>query len=120
MGQEGNYTGITISVSDGTNSVSLPVFAVTVTQISLGSVTLSWTPPTENSDGSPLTDLAAYNIYYGSSRGAYPNRVRFPNPGIASVVVDNLTPNTYYFVATSENSLGIESPYSNEVTRTVN
>jgi len=31
-----------------------------VNAISLGSVTLNWTPPTENEDGSPLMDLAGY------------------------------------------------------------
>ena len=33
---------------------------------SSGTVTLSWTPPTQNVDGSYLTDLAGYNIYYGT------------------------------------------------------
>lgn len=32
-----------------------------------GSATLSWTPPTKNTDGSRLTDLAGYKIYYGTS-----------------------------------------------------
>lgn len=28
-----------------------------------GSISLTWTPPTENTDGSPLTDLAGYRVY---------------------------------------------------------
>ncbi len=81
---------------------------------------MGWTPPTQNSDGSPLTDLAAYNIYYGTSQGRFPDRIHIDKPGITSYVADNLTPNTYYFVATTENSLGIESGYSNEVVKVVN
>ena len=30
-----------------------------------GSATLSWTPPTQNSDGSALTNLSGYSIYWG-------------------------------------------------------
>ena len=29
-------------------------------------VTLSWDPPTTNADGTPLTDLAGYKVYYGT------------------------------------------------------
>lgn len=120
QGDEGNYSNIVITVSDGSASASLPAFSVAVDQIGLGSVILGWTPPTQNSDGSPLTDLAAYNIYFGTSRGIYPDRIHIDNPGITSYVVDNLTPNTYYFVATTENSMGVESAYSNEAVKVVN
>ena len=43
----------------------MPNFNITVHQIAEGSATLSWMPPTENADGSALTDLAGYRIYYG-------------------------------------------------------
>ncbi len=43
-------------------------FDITVNQIALGSATLSWKPPTENADGSALTNLAGYRIYYGRNR----------------------------------------------------
>ena len=45
---------------------SLPAFSITVTQVGLGSMSLSWTPPTQNTDGSALTDLAGYKLYYGT------------------------------------------------------
>ena len=86
---------------------------------SSGTVTLSWTPPTENVDGSYLTDLAGYNIYYGLTEGQYSERINIDNPGIATYVVTNLTPNTYYFVATSYNTAGVESPYSGVAVRVV-
>ena len=54
----GEYGNIVVSVSDSTSGASLPAFSVTVTQTASGTVTLSWVAPTQNSDGSPLMDLA--------------------------------------------------------------
>ncbi len=119
LGDEGVYSDITITVSDGSDTSSL-IFSVTVTSIGSASVTLSWTPPTENEDGTALMDLAGYNIYYGDSAGTYPNSIRIDNPGLSTYVVDNLTPKTYYFVATSFNAFGIESQYSNEAVKVAN
>ena len=116
----GYYANIVIYVSDGTVTVEGQSFGIDVTQISLGKVTLSWTAPTQNLDGSPLTDLSGYNIYYGTREGAYTEQINVDNPGIVTYVVDNLYPNTYYFVATSYNSAGIESPYSGVAVRVVN
>ncbi|MDH3642435.1 MAG: hypothetical protein OES38_10090, partial [Gammaproteobacteria bacterium] len=36
-----------------------------------GVLSLTWVAPTENVDGSPLTDLAGYKIYYGDSSRSY-------------------------------------------------
>ena len=93
--------------------------SVTANQVSTGSTTLSWMPPTQNSDGSPLTDLAGYKIYYGSESGNYQNSIQIDNPGIAIYVVEYLTPNTYYFVISTINSSGVESQFSNEVSKLV-
>jgi hypothetical protein len=120
LGDEGIYSNISMTVSDGKASSSLPQFSVAVNQFATGSTTLSWTAPTQNTDGSPLTDLVAYKIYYGLSQGNYPNQVRIDNPGITTYFVDNLSPNTYYFVATSFNVAGIESDFSNMAVKTVN
>ena len=117
---EGSYGSIAISVSDGKLSTSLPEFSIDAVAASLGSVTLSWTPPTQNEDGTVLTDLAAYKIYYGLSAGSYNSQVRIDNPGISTYVVDNLAPNTYYFVSTAINASGVESSYSNMATKIVN
>ncbi|HEY2035934.1 MAG TPA: fibronectin type III domain-containing protein, partial [Steroidobacteraceae bacterium] len=60
-------------------------------------MTLNWTAPTENTNGSPLTNLAGYNIHYGTASGDYSQTVSVSNPGLATYVVDNLGPGTYYF-----------------------
>ena len=80
---------------------------------------VSWTPPTQNTDGSPLTNLAGYKIYYGNESGNYHTSIQIDNPGITIYVVEYLTPNIYYFVVTAINDGGIESPPSNEVIKIV-
>jgi hypothetical protein len=87
---------------------------------SSGGVTLNWTPPTENADGTPITNLTGYDIYYGTASGDYSQTVSVSNAGIATYVVDNLTPGTYYFSVTAVNADGAQSPLSSEVTATVN
>ena len=115
----GEYTDIVVSVSDSTSSISLPAFTVSVTATALDTVTLSWTAPTQNSDGSALTDLAGYKIYYRKNSGSYDQAVRLDNPSITTFVVEQLSPATYYFAATAFNSTGVESSFSTEVVRTV-
>ncbi len=115
----GTYTNIVITASDGQASASLAPFSIDVQSISLGSVTLSWVAPTENDDGSVLTDLDGYKIYWGTIPGEYPNSITIDNASISTYVVDNLSPGTYEFVATSFNSAGVESVYSNSTTKVV-
>jgi hypothetical protein len=119
--QTGTYSNIIISVSDGTNKVSLPAFAITVKGVSsTGSATLSWTPPTRNTDGSSLSNLAGYKIYYGTSSSAMNKAVQISNPGVSSYVIDNLSPATYYFAVKAYNSAGVESQLSNTASKTIN
>ncbi len=71
-GDVGTYSGISITVSDGQAQDTLGPFAITVQAVSLGSVTLNWTAPTQNEDGTTLTDLDGYKIYWGTTPGSYP------------------------------------------------
>ena len=100
-------------------SVQLPAFSVEVAQVALGSATLRWTPPTEYDDGTPLNDLAGYVIHYGTSSRDYTMSIPLNNAGLTSYVVENLTPDTYFFVATAVNDEGVESQFSNEVSKTI-
>jgi len=115
----GVYSNITITVSDGSDAVSLSPFSITVQAISLGSVTLNWNAPTSNEDGSTLTDLAGYKIHWGTDPGNYTNTVTIDNPSVTTYVVDNLAAGQYEFVATSFNTSGIESRHSNPATKLV-
>ena len=115
----GTTTGIVISVSDGTASASLPAFSIAVQAVANGSATLSWLPPTTNTDGSPLTNLAGFKIYWGTVSGNYSSSTTVMNAGLTAYVVTNLTPNTYYFTVTALNSTGTESVFSNVVSKTI-
>jgi hypothetical protein len=119
-GTVGTYSSITIRVSDGVATASLPAFAINVQQIATGSATLSWQAPTTRSDGSPLTNLAGYRIRYGTTVGSYPNLIQIANGGLTSAVIENLSRATWYFVATAYDSTGAESSYSSVVSKTVN
>jgi hypothetical protein len=115
----GTYSNIVIRVSDGTASAALPAFSIAVTAVAAGSATLSWTPPTTNTNGSPLTNLAGYRVHWGTTAGSYPNKVTVNNPGLTSYVVSNLVPGTYYFVVTALSSTGAESQFSNAASKTI-
>lgn len=125
----GQYANIEIAVTDGKVVTPLPRFTITVTAASAGggggavgstSVTLAWDPPTQNTDGSPLTDLQGYKIHYGNASRSYSESIVIDNAGITRYVVDSLEPGTYYFAVTAFNSKGTESEYSMEVSATLN
>lgn len=115
----GTYEDIVITVSDGADDAALTAFAITVGTVAGGAVELSWVAPTENEDGSPLTDLAGYRIYWGTESGEYTNSLTIDNPGVVTYVLENLVPDTYYFAATAVNADGEESDYSEEASSTV-
>lgn len=79
-----------------------------------GSVTLSWIPPTERTDGTPLQTLAGYKISYGRMSEVYDYTIDIDNPGLASYVVEGLVPGDWYFVMAAYDTEGLESDYSNE------
>ena len=115
----GNFTNIGISVSDGQATTNLTDFNITVNAIALGSATLSWNPPTENVDGTALTDLSGYRIYYGRSATQLNQSVVLNNPGLTRYVVENLAPAQWHFAMTSVNSSGVESGRSPTVSKTI-
>jgi hypothetical protein len=119
-GNVGTTSGIVISVSDGSITASLAAFSISVTASSATyGGTISWVPPTTTSDGSPLTDLAGYTIYYGTSSRQYTQSIRVGNPGISSYYIDGLAPGTYYFAVAGFDSASNESALSNEASGTI-
>ncbi|MEM9172664.1 MAG: fibronectin type III domain-containing protein [Pseudomonadota bacterium] len=78
-------------------------------------LTLQWDSPTQNVDGSPLTDLVGFAFYYGTESGNYPNRIDIDDNAISTYTFENLEPGNYYFVAIAKRANGIESALSNEI-----
>jgi hypothetical protein len=117
-GDAGTASNIIISVSDGKASASLAAFSITVTQVATGSANVSWTPPTQNTDGTALTNLAGYRIYYGTSSGNL-NQSATLSAGLTSYLVDNLSPGTWYFQVRSYTTAGTESDASNLASKAI-
>lgn len=84
-----------------------------------GSATLSWVPPTQNTDGSALSDLAGYRISYGTSSTALTSTIQVAAAGATGYTVTNLAPGTYYFAVRAYNSGGRESANSTVLNKTV-
>ncbi len=123
-GDVGTTSGVVISVTDGSNSVSLAGFnlvvsASTTPPPTTGNATLNWQPPTERTDGTSLTNLNGYRIYYGTTPGNYSSSVNLTNPGLTSYVIENLAAGTWYFVMTAIDGTGLESARTNPVSKTI-
>lgn len=118
----GTYRWVQISASDGGATSWLPSYTLTVSGASTsssGTVTVSWTPPTQNTNGTTLTNLAGYHLYYGTSQSSLSNVVNITNPGLATYVVSNLSAATWYFAMSSVNSSGVEGPRSAVVSHSI-
>ncbi len=114
VGPLNGSTTFTLTCSGaGGNAVAMLSVAV------LDVVTLNWVPPTENVDGSPLTDLAGYRIYYGEQSRAYTEELAVSDAAATGQNVE-LRSGSYYFAMTALDADGNESAYSNEVVMVVN
>jgi hypothetical protein len=81
----------------------------------LGGLTLTW-------DAVADPNLAGYRVYYGTQARTYLQLPGYGQPvatGTTTYQLTDLSPNTYYFAVTAYDSLGNESSYSNEVSRTI-
>jgi hypothetical protein len=115
----GTFSNIVIGVADGTASAALPAFSIEVLQAANGSATLSWMPPTQNADGSALTNLAGYRIYYGTDPVTLSQTVELKNPGLSRYVVENLFPATWHFAMKAFNSKSEDSALIGVVSITI-
>lgn len=118
-GSKGLGTGVasgTATISATSNGVSGSA-ALTVTAPSTASISLAWDPATTYSDGSPITDLAGYRVYYGTVPGTYSSSVDVGN--MTNYTISNLTSGTYYLAVTVRNLSGTESAYSNQVSKSI-
>jgi len=113
----GTWSNIVITAYDGYYKGTLPAFnivvasatpTVTPTTAATASATLVWTPPTENNNGTVLTTLAGYHIYYGTTP-ELGQTLTVSNPGLARYVMTGLTPTTWYFAITAYDKAGHES-----------
>jgi hypothetical protein len=108
--------GIIITAYNSVNTVSVGPFAIQVVPAggpTTGSATLTWSPPTVNTDGSPLTNLAGYYVHFGTSEASLTQIIELTDSSATTYVVSNLSPGKYYFAVSAYNSLGLEGAWSN-------
>ncbi len=119
--QTGSYSGIIISASDGTASSALPAFAISVKSLvaATGSATLNWVDPTQNTDGTPLTNMAGVNIHYGNSPSSLTQEVTVAGTGMTSYTIANLGAGTWYFEAAAYTTAGVEGAMSTVESKTI-
>ncbi|MFT3839558.1 MAG: fibronectin type III domain-containing protein [Myxococcaceae bacterium] len=79
----------------------------------------NWDPPTTNTDGSQLNDLAGYKVHVGTQPGQYDTVIDVKDPSATGYVVDNLTAGPHYFMVTAYDSAGAESSPSNEASKVI-
>jgi hypothetical protein len=131
----GTYKDIVISASDGVSEATLSAFSITVTgtgtssssgssgstgtSTTTGSATVNWHPPTDNTNGTTISNLAGFTIEYGTSADNLTSTVKVANPGLTSYVIENLPAGTYYFGVVAYNSAGETSSVSNVASKTI-
>ncbi len=93
--------------------------AMAMVTVSVHSTPVVWAAPMTNTNGSELTDLAGYNLYYGTEPGAY-NQVLPVRDAQQTNLALMLDPGTYYMAMTAYDLEGNESLFSNEVRKVVN
>jgi hypothetical protein len=84
-----------------------------------GNATLSWQPPTERVDGSPLTRLSGYRILYGQQSRRYTYTIEITNPGLTRYFIDGLGEGWWYFAIVAIDSEGLASAPSAEASKRI-
>jgi hypothetical protein len=76
-----------------------------------GTATLHWTPVTQNTDGTPLKNLAGYKVFYGTP--AMHKVMVLPDPTLTTYLVSNLPSGTWYFAVAAYTRSGAQGIMSN-------
>ena len=98
---------VTFTVTSGTTTGS----TLTSPSSSNSTAVLTWSPNTD-------TNLAGYKVYKGTASGVYGSPITVGNV-TSYTVPDLVVGNTYYFAITDYNTSGVESTFSNEVSKSV-
>jgi hypothetical protein len=123
-GSAATDANIVVTVSNGAQSAALPAFNITVqpalvTPAVAGTAALSWSQPTANTNGSPLTNLAGYVIRYGTSSTALNTQISVASASATGVEITNLSPGYWHFAVASVNTANVESQFSAIVGKTI-
>lgn len=104
--------------------ISIVVFAsLTFAMPTENKKTLTFTAPTTNADGSPLTDLEGVKVYWSTASGGYSDSQSYDIGEVQvgevrTIIIEDtigVLQGTYYFVVTAYDVSRNESGFSNEV-----
>ena len=114
----GDYSAITISVSDGQAVALLKSFDLTVQSTT---ATLSWAAPTTRIDGSPLpmSEIAGYKIYMGTNANNLSLAAHITDPYLMEYKISELSTGTYYFAVSTYTHDNLESGLSVIVSKSI-
>ena len=80
---------------------------------------LTWTAPTQNEDGTALTNLGGYKVRYGQTPGTLAQIRDIANPATTSVTIEGLSSGMWYFTLASYTNAGVESAPTGAVSKTI-
>jgi hypothetical protein len=100
-------------------SPSAGVITITGAGVATGSATLSWAAPTENTNGTKLTDLTGYYINYGTSASSLTHEIKITSATATSYEITNLAKGTWYFTVNAYTTEGTQSAASPMASKTI-
>jgi hypothetical protein len=92
---------------------------VTVNPANNGTATLTWTAPTTNTDGTPVTTLTGFHIYYGTNQSALTQSIAVSGATTTTYEVTGLASGTWYFAVAADAADGTESAQTSVGTKTI-
>ena len=108
-------SGLTCKISNSSGIIQGNVVNADITCVAYKSTTLSWTQPTQNTDGTQLTDLTGYIVQYGTDpllKTGFSSKY-IPVPNLSTTITTLVPGNTYYFSVASVSASGGTGPRSN-------
>lgn len=104
---------------DGGSGAGPDTGSATGSPTASGVAELSWTPPVENTDGSVLSNLAGYRVFYGRTPDNLGQEIGIENPSVSRYTLENLSGGSWYFAVVAVNSEGVASAWSDIATKNV-
>jgi hypothetical protein len=83
-----------------------------------GDATLSWAPPTERVDGTPLETVSGYRIYYGRDPKQFEHEIEVDRE-VTKYRIENLESGDWYFAVAAISEEGLESAPSSVMQKTI-